>query len=272
MRKLIIQIVTVLMAATASYAEETSVFSNLPLPVYSTPADAAAGHAIRMDRCGQVRSLEFIALAGTQFDIIRDSPDKGVLEVSTPDYSTPSGGSLFIKALNLTLKKGKAVQRNPQIPSKEVIVERLKSAVGLPYVWGGNTRGGITAGTGKQVYKGLDCSGLLYEATDGATPRNTEQLVGYGLPVAVAGKDVEKMLDILKPLDLIVWKGHVVIVLDRENTVESLLSCGKHGNGGVRLTPLKQRLKEIMSQRKGVDIWPEGKNRNLPLFVVRRWL
>jgi len=37
------------------------------------------------------------------------------------------------------------------------------------------------------------------------------------------------------------------------------------------LTPLRQRLGEIMASRKGVDSWPErgGKHQ---LFVVRRWL
>jgi hypothetical protein len=74
----------------------------------------------------------------------------------------------------------------------------------------------------------------------------------------------------LEPLDLIVWNGHVLIVLDRQTVIESRLECGKNGNGGVMTTVLKQRLTEIMRTRRPVDSWPTaGKQRDV--FVVRRW-
>ena len=86
----------------------------------------------------------------------------------------------------------------------------------------------------------------------------------------VAGKTAEVIARLLEPLDLIVWNGHVIIVLDRDMVIESRLECGRPGNGGVRATPLKQRLAEIMRTRRAADVWPKGSTQR-DLFVVRRW-
>jgi hypothetical protein len=150
-------------------------------------------------------------------------------------------------------------------------------------VWGGNVQNGISELVGLYyggsvpdtarnhlTLAGLDCSGLLYQATGGATPRNTSRLVFFGNPVAVAGKTLEEIAGSLEPLDLIVWSGHVIIVLDRETAIESRLECGKKGTGGVVTTALRKRLKEVMKTRRPVDDWPKSGNvRNV--FVVRRW-
>jgi cell wall-associated NlpC family hydrolase len=155
--------------------------------------------------------------------------------------------------------------------------------MGSPYVWGGNVQGGVAelieffyggalpaAAQHRLTLAGLDCSGLLYQATGGWTPRNTSQLVSYGRGVPVEGKKPDEIAGMLEPLDLIVWNGHVLIVLDRQTVIESRLECGKKGNGGVMTTVLKQRLTEIMQTRRPVDIWPTaGKQRDI--FVVRRW-
>ena len=116
----------------------------------------------------------------------------------------------------------------------------------------------------------MDCSGLLYQATGGWTPRNTSQLVSYGTGVVVEGKDAREIAESLKPLDLIVWGGHVIIVLDRNTAIESRLRCGRPANGGVVTTPLQQRLSEIMRTRRPVDAWP-ARGKQEGIFVVRRW-
>jgi cell wall-associated NlpC family hydrolase len=117
---------------------------------------------------------------------------------------------------------------------------------------------------------GLDCSGLLYQATGGWTPRNTSQLVSYGRAVQIAGKRIDEIARLLQPLDLIVWNGHVLIVLDKNRLIESRLECGNQSNGGVKTTALRQRLVEIMRTRRPVDRWPiAGSQRDV--FVVRRW-
>jgi len=174
-------------------------------------------------------------------------------------------------------------QRRRRLPERETIVARLRGAVGSPYVWGGNQRQGVGELSGmlyrgnfsgeaerQRILAGLDCSGLLYEATDGWTPRNTSGLVFSGRAVPVAGKNHDEIARLLEPLDLIVWNGHVVIVLDRNTVIESRLECGRPGNGGVKTAPLRQRLSEIMRTRRAADDWPEdGKQRDR--FVVRRW-
>jgi hypothetical protein len=117
---------------------------------------------------------------------------------------------------------------------------------------------------------GVDCSGLLYEATNGFTPRNTFSLVEYGRSVPIAGLDPVKIVERLEPLDLIVWSGHVMIVLDRERLIESRLDSGGKG-GGVRVRPLREALAELMKGRVPLDDykavtanWEKG-------FVIRRW-
>ena len=246
--------------------------ANAPTPVYNSPQAAASSTPPPTDRCGQVRQLEWIAFTGTPFEVVAESVlnRQSVLEVTSPSYRSPPGVRLFVAASGLERRATLPPVRVPVPSTTERLLQRLRSAVGLSYVWGGNLRQGIEIGQ-VRAYVGLDCSGLLYEATDGATPRNTADLVSYGRAVPVTGLTLEQLLKRLKPLDLIVWKGHVVIVADGGQAIESLLLCGQAGNGGVRLTPLHQRLREIMALRKGVDSWPEqgGKQQ---LFVVRRWL
>jgi cell wall-associated NlpC family hydrolase len=113
---------------------------------------------------------------------------------------------------------------------------------------------------------GVDCSGLLYEATAGSTPRNTSSLVGFGRPVAVAGRSAAELAALLQPLDLIVWPGHVMIVIGGGRVIESRLDC-QNPHAGVRIRPLKTALTGIMQKRKPVDAIGNGAKE----FVVRRW-
>ena len=255
-------------AATLPYA-----VADKPLPVYNRAADAASGATVRPDACGQVRQLEFIALPGTTFRIVNSGNigQQTFFEVTSNAYHPTAGVRLFVNPDGLTRRAAPAPPRMPPtLPPKELL-RRLRSAVGMPYVWGGNVRQGVTLARGQRAYAGLDCSGLLYEATDGLTPRNTAELVGHGQAVPIAGLSRDQLISRLKPLDLIVWKGHVVVVLDRGQAIESVLWCGRPGNGGVRISKLRHRLGEIMALRRGVDRWPAGDGEPR-LFVVRRWL
>ena len=118
---------------------------------------------------------------------------------------------------------------------------------------------------------GLDCSGLLYEATDGFTPRNSSALVNYGSPLPLAGMEPAAVAAVLLPLDLIVWDGHVMIVLDGGEVVESRLRCGAPGNGGVVVRPLRRALTRLMKARRAVDLYPVVPEKGKKEFVVRRW-
>jgi hypothetical protein len=273
------------LADAASYGVARS-----PAPVLNTAAFSSVfggtdGKTLKTDRCGQVRELEFIALPGTVFDILGESRDgaETVFRVETDDYPVPVGARLYVDSRFIELRKDKPVPRARRLPPATEIVSALKAFIGSPYVWGGNLQGGVpelikmfygngvpVAAWSQLTLAGLDCSGLLYQASGGWTPRNTAQLVSYGRPVQVAGKPAEAIAGLLEPLDLIVWSGHVIIVLDRETAIESRLECGKRGNGGVMTRALSKRLAEIMRTRRPVDTWPAaGKQRDV--FVVRRW-
>lgn len=262
-----------------------------PVPVLNSPSftqvfGGADGTTLKTDRCGQVRELEFVALPGTAFTIRGESRDgtATLFRVETDDYPAPTGVTLYVDSRFIEPRDVKPVSRARTLPPATKILAALKASIGSPYVWGGNLQegvpelmelfyGGMVPATARPqlTLAGLDCSGLLYQATDGWTPRNTSRLVSYGRSVLIAGGTAEAIAGLLEPLDLIVWNGHVLIVLDRDTVIESRLECGKTGNGGVVTTPLRQRLREIMRTRRPVDEWPAaGKQRDV--FVVRRWL
>jgi cell wall-associated NlpC family hydrolase len=243
------------------------------------------GRTLKTDRCGQVRELEFIALPGTAFRVLNELRQGAqiVYRIETDDYPAPAGVALFVDKRFLELRSVQPADRLRSMPQQEAVVSALKESIGSPYVWGGNVRPGI-AGLLELFYRGtfspaeqkrlalagLDCSGLLYAATNGSTPRNTSRLVEYGRAVPVAGKGALELATLLEPLDLIVWNGHVIIVLDRQTVIESRLECDRPGHGGVVTTPLRQRLAEIMRSRRPLDAWPKG-SRQRDGFVVRRW-
>lgn len=265
--------------------------ARIPAPVLNTAAFSSIfggsdGNTLKMDRCGQVREMEFIALPGTVFSIRGESRDGAttVFRVETDDYPVSAGKSLYVDSRFIELRDERPLPRARLLPPAERIIATLKASIGSPYVWGGNLQGGVAellelfyggavpaAARRQLTLAGLDCSGLLYQATGGWTPRNTSRLVSYGKGVQVAGKGLDEIAALLEPLDLIAWNGHVLIVLDRNTIIESRLECGKPGNGGVKTTALRPRLAEIMRTRRPVDSWPAaGKQRDI--FVVRRWI
>jgi len=262
-----------------------------PVPVLNTPDRRAVfggrdGMTLAVDSCGQLRSLEFVALPGTLFTILEELvvAEGRVYRVTTADYPYPTRSGYYIDSRLVHLQEMRLPERARRLPGREEIVARLEGMAGLPYVWGGNIPTGIEAllrlyapagpldQAGRQRWQlyGVDCSGLLYAATDGFTPRNTSSLVGYGSPVAVAGRPVRQIVDQLAPLDLIVWPGHVLVVLDRERVIESRLDCG-HPERGVVISPLGERLKGIMATRRPVDRHSVDPGKAAREFVVRRW-
>lgn len=245
-------------------------------PVLNTPDfPGSFGGTVRLDPCRGVRPVEFIALPGTLFTVHGEVTRSGVkiLRVTTNDYPYPSKTGLFVDERFVKPVSGAVTERSRKLPALEEIQKRLLSATGKPYVWGGNVKDGVPLL--RKYYpqgdplSGVDCSGLLYEATDGFTPRNTSTLITCGEPVAVAGLSAEAIARKLEPLDLLVWKGHVMIVLDEESVIESRMGCGGK-QSGVMMTPKLKLLKGIMKTRRPVDRFPEGSAGDRA-FVVRRW-
>jgi hypothetical protein len=258
-------------------------------PVLNTPDFSGVfggkdGRTMKSDRCGQVRELEFIALPGTAFRVLGKTRTgaAAIYRVETTDYPAPPGAALYVDSRFIEQSDASPPPRRRDLPEPAQIIAALKAAVGSPYVWGGNVSEGIPEmarmfyhGTipekdmTRMTMAGLDCSGLLYQATGGWTPRNTSQLIAFGRGISVAGKTAGELARLLEPLDLIVWNGHVIIVLDRQTVIESRLECGRGGNGGVKTTPLRRRLAEIMQTRRPADVWPSEQR---TVFVIRRWL
>jgi hypothetical protein len=273
-----------LSAEAAEYGVAVTAAPVLNTPDFKAVFGGMSGMVLKTDRCGQVRELEFIALQGTLFTILKKIPSGSdiIYQVETDEYTAQTKTQLYIDSRFLRSGPIAAPPRRALLPPCETIQSALMAAVGNEYVWGGNIPGGVPELSAwfykgirsdvrsRLILAGLDCSGLLYHATEGWTPRNTAQLLLYGQGVDVAGKSADEISLLLQPLDLIVWNGHVVIVLDQQTAIESRLECGKSGNGGVIMTPLKPRIAKIMRTRHPINAWPNGKIQN-DIFVVRRW-
>jgi hypothetical protein len=239
------------------------------------------GLSVKLDDKGLIAEMEFIAFPGTVFKIneVVEFEDRGLkyYRVTTDEYVYK--GNFYIDSRMVKTSVDKPKDRGKIMPDKSEIISLLKKLNGYPYMWGGNyanginpmlnlypPKGEIDEKTKSQwLLKGVDCSGLLYQATNGCTPRNTSSLTTYGIPVDIADKTIEDILPLLKPLDLIVWSGHVVIVIDEETTIES------RPLKGVQLGNIKERLTEIISERHPVNelgqrMWKKKE------FVVRRWI
>ncbi len=249
-------------------------------PVLNTPGfgrvfGGTDGKMLGLDSSGHIRELEFIALPGTVFRIISRKADGRILEVRTRDYPYYDEG-LFIDSRFVSLRKEKPGDRKRALPARDEFLRRLVSMEGTCYLWGGNTEEGVAlmsrfyepsgdvSGEVRRKWelKGVDCSGLLYLASGGFTPRNTSSLVRFGRGVEISGLSAAQIADILRPLDIIVWVGHVVIVLDDERVIESTAA------GGVHTSPLSRRLESIINTRVPSDDWDSEQGRR---FVVRRF-
>lgn len=254
-----------------------------PVPVLNTPDfpsvfGGADSMTVKTDNSGLIRELEFIALPGTVFELLGEF-DHGtykIFKVETKEYEY--GSELFIDSRFVELKKNKPGSRFIEMPKKENIYKFLDKVVGNRYCWGGNYNAGIEklielyrpkenlSGAAKDewILAGCDCSGLMYEATNGYTPRNTSKLINYGTAVEIEGLTAEEIAAKCKPLDMIVWDGHVIYVYDEKTSIQSSLS-----KGGVIKLDLIETLREVMNTRQPVNDYSSTREQR---FVIRRWL
>ncbi len=288
--------VSLFLAATTCSAHDPAppyAVAVLPTPVLNTPDFAGVfggpdGQTLQRDSSGLIRALEFVALPGTSFRIEETvkCPRGTVYRVTTDDYPYPAKTGYFIDSRFVTTTANPPPPRPRRLPPRETVIAGLLAAQGSRYVWGGNLRDGIPemlslfpprqpqrlSPQERALWqlRGVDCSGLLYEATGGFTPRNTSALVAFGKAVPIAGLAAEEIVRRMEPLDLIAWQGHVMIVLDRQRVIESRLDCtGKLD--GVRVTPLLTALTTIMQGKTPVDDYQSAAARGVKGFVVRRW-
>lgn len=239
------------------------------------------GNSVKLDNRNLIGDMEFIAFPGTVFEIheIADFSERGLkyFRVTTDEYKYD--GNFWVDSRMVTTHFEKPMERKIQKPVKEDVLKYMKSLIGYPYMWGGNRAEGITemlnfykpngevneSTRNLWVLKGVDCSGLLYQTTEGYTPRNTSSLLNFGTAVDIEDKTVDEIIPVLQPLDLIVIKGHVVIILDENTTIESSPSVGVH------TSDIKSRLEKIMKDYKPVNEFGKREWKNKE-FVVRRWI
>jgi hypothetical protein len=268
--------------------------AEIPTPVLNTPDFSLVfgnktGKKLHLDDAGLIREVEFIALPETVFTIEKTIKQDitTIYQITTEAYPYPTQKGYFIDSRFVQTTDQKIPSQIKKLPGKQVIINTLLSAEGSRYIWGGNLKAGIPQllsfypphsplhrdVNDQWMLKGVDCSGLLYEATNGYTPRNTSSLITFGKPVRIANLRSDQIINAVEPLDILVWEGHVIIVLDKDRAIESRLDYDKHqeGNqGGVKIRTLQYVLDETMEERVPVnhytdDVSGGGK------FVVRRW-
>ena len=221
-----------------------------------------------------------IALPGEAFTVIQKHSSY-IYEVTTAAY--PVKNPLYVDGRFLQLYDKKPLAPSHRLLLMNEILSKMESLIGLPYIWGGNYSQGIDLmrtlyplqknktltpiQESNWVFKGVDCSGMLYEATQGYAPRNSSWLTSYGEGLAIEGLSNEAIKQLLKPLDMIIWHGHVLFVLDKEYTIES-----RSHRGCVFITKISERLEQIKAEEKKL---PMNSSKTLNYrengFVIRRW-
>lgn len=205
-------------------------------------------------------------------------------QVRTREFDAGRGAKVgyFLDARYIEKTEKKPEEKIQILPSFQEIIDHLLATSGTVYIWWGTWYQGIPENEHffpsqvklsslekkRKLMKGVDCSWLLYQATNGYTPRNSRSLLNFWEAVKIEGKSVDKIAKLVKPLDLIVRDGHVVIVLDEKRTIESR-GRGKNP-GGVEIVETKKRLEEIFNTRKPVNDYFSSSLAKTKKFVIRR--
>jgi 6-pyruvoyl-tetrahydropterin synthase len=226
---------------------------------------------LKKDPKGHTRELEFIALKNMIFEIIEKTDHAYIYKVKCSFYKS---SNLYIDSrfCIFSNKKMKPNLKYNLIPHK--IIKKLNSYINLPYIWGANYFKGCVdilkfyptilkdkKDINRWIFKGLDCSGLLFDVTNGYIKRNTSDLLSYKNKIDIESLNPFEIQKKIKPLDLIVFKGHVIIIIDSITTIES------REKKGVYKENLIKRLNEIMKTKTPKNIFENENN-----FVIRRWI
>ena len=198
---------------------------------------------IAVDKKNHMRILETILPPQIEVEII--SSNGNISHIKTAEYIYSD--DLFTCAK--FLKKGRVIQ-NKMLPSKEKIISHLLNFPKLPYLLGGACIQSIELGIASsgcqfkgrhKTLFGIDCSGLLYFVSNGFTPRNTCDLFNFG-----------RRVEDLKPLDIILYPGHVLIYIGKDRVIES------REIDGVIISDWRQRKKMIDKKYHFIRWYPSS--------------
>lgn len=256
------------------------------IPLLKTPDFKAQfwgidGNTLNFDRFWEIDAVEHIAPVWTVFTFERDMWDE-IYQVSTKSY--PVNNPLYIhKDFVESIRREKPKNNQKIRPSRNEIIQKLRSIEWADYVWGGNIPWWIPrlrdifppswkiSLKKKQEWTltWVDCSGLLYWGSNGTTPRNTSWLVEHGERLDIAGKSLDEILTLLEPLDVIVWKWHMMIVLSKTETIESAVSYSDSNlSAWVQIRDTRDSLGEVLQKRTPVNNYTDSQNSP---FVIMRW-
>jgi hypothetical protein len=259
------------------------VLTHYPTPVFNTPDltecfGGKDGDTLPLDNQCLMRTVETILFPRSRLEVLEQVANPSILKIRSEEYPYP--GDYYVDSRFIENVPGSPRQRVVEPPSIPTMISDLVKLEGTPYIWGGNWPEGIPLLP--QLYpsktrfekldvltqntwqlKGVDCTGLLYYTSNGYTRRNTSDLVNIGKSVQVQGLSAEEIIEKVEDLDLIVWRGHVICVVSKNEAIES-----NRMKNGVVITDLFDRLSEIMNERKPVNDWNGSAH---PSFVVRRW-
>lgn len=209
--------------------------SKFPSPLYNTPSIPYMQKILPRDSQGLLKQIETILMPGTKLQIIEEA-QQGIYKIRTLDYEPSS--FFYIDSRFLLPAADDSPERKKILPSSSQVIELLKKQIGNRYFWGGNWGEGIpemrefyphfshSPDEEDLLCKGVDCSGLLYQATNGYTPRNTSQLSAYGKEICLSKENIQNIQEQVKPLDIMVWHGHVLIALNANSWIESTIGQG----------------------------------------------
>jgi hypothetical protein len=247
--------------------------TNGPTPVFNTPSISKVfSYPLPLDEQGLLRALEVVLFPGTLVKVT-GLGERNIVQIQTSEYP---GEKLYTHKKFLEDAQN-AKPRKKVCPPLEVILKKLNDWPKTKYLWGGNFRKGVPRlaelfpipekadKASKKIWtlRGVDCTGLTWEVTNGYLPRNSGDLLRFGEPISILDQSDEEIAKCLLPGDLIVWRGHVLFV-EGNTVIESRLP------EGVIRTDLLKRLEEIRkSGRTPVDD-PTIPHKT-PVYVVRRW-
>lgn len=229
----------------------------------------------KIDYQNLLKSREIILYPNTKVNCL-NFLENNIVQIETKDY--PSNTPIYTN-LNFLRKIDKDNQKTVrELPSQDEIIKWLENQIGIPYCWGGNCVEGIKEiminvyphlahiSEDQQINAyciGVDCSGLLYQATNGISPRNTRQLIQYGEKIPIEGLTIEEIQNKILPLDVVVFPGHMVICLDKQQVIESRLYDGVIMSSFVERFQSMQQLANERDKQLYVIRWYEIAKKSL---------
>ena len=243
---------------------------------------------LKLDESNLINELGVVLPVGTAVTIIKEVPkgDYTYYAIRTREFDTwiSEKDDRFVDSRFIEKQELKPKELIPELPSKEEIITNLKSALWTQYIrWGSEYRWipeinefyptpeDVELTEKQQEYKilkGVDCSWLLRQSTNWYTPRNTSWLLNFWASVPISWNTVDEIIEKVEPLDIIDRAWHVIVILDKEQAIESIYK--EDFQWGTEIVDLIERLTEIMTRRAPVNERAESNLPKAKKFVIRR--